>query len=497
MGDNRENRRRSRGGFGKFILGWFTGFICTLLILAGVGYWAYTSVSIKKIEKWTKTDIINNEGVENKTIKDWIAIANNVLKEDTNAYTIAQFEEDFGVKLFSDTMYGIDLTPIKTSPITKIKDGLNEAIDNATFNNILSFMEVSQDKLGLLNTILDSEITYYVNNGKLYVDNSYSTEVEFSYEIDKSNIKLGNTWHTIKTEGGYKVIKPMLRHIPLQTAMSSIEGATKDLKIYEVLGYTREGEEGSYVYKDGGVEVTGIMATLAGYSVGELSNSETFNNLYVYEVMGYYYNNEDGKYYQNYDSSTSTYSNEVTGVLKILVPSTLGELNTTINNLTLGQALDVSKGEAEGVVKALYDTKITELNTATNNLKVYEVMGYYYNGEDGNYYENFDGTSYTNQVSGLMNAIAGSKINELDTTINTIKAKDVFDSSTIILKLFTAEELETLTVMDLPDQATSKINSSTIDYLVTQGIITGVDTSTSYYSSIKDKTLAQLINGTV
>ena len=133
----RPKRQKGRGGFGKFILGWFVGFLCTLLLIGGLGYWTYLKVNIKKIEKWTKTDITNNKGIEDKTIKEWIAIASGVMKEDTNAYTIAQFEEDFGVKLLQDSLYGIDLTPIKTSPIKNIKEGLNTAIDSATFNNIL------------------------------------------------------------------------------------------------------------------------------------------------------------------------------------------------------------------------------------------------------------------------------------------------------------------------------------------------------------------------
>ena len=56
----RERVRSKHGfkGFGTFILGWFMGFICTILIIAGVGYWAYTSISVGRIEKWTKTEIL-------------------------------------------------------------------------------------------------------------------------------------------------------------------------------------------------------------------------------------------------------------------------------------------------------------------------------------------------------------------------------------------------------------------------------------------------------
>ena len=50
-------------------------------------------------------------------------------------------------------------------------------------------------------------------------------------------------------------------------------------------------------------------------------------------------------------------------------------------------------------------------------------------------------------------------------------------------------------ITELPNKVINKINSATIDYLVTQGIITGVDTETAYYETIKDLTLVGLLNG--
>ena len=488
----KKERVRTKGGFkgfGVFILGWFVGFLCTILILAGVGYWAYTSLSVKKIEKWTKTDITNNEGIEALTIKKAVGIVQGITSNDPDAYTIAKLEEDFGVKLLDDTLYGISLETLKNSPIKNLKQAFDDTIDTATFNNILSFMEVDESELGLLNTVLDSEVTYYVNNGKLYTNDTHTTEVDFNYTIEGDTVKFSNGSHTIASGK----ITPRLSDLPLKTAMASMSNVTEDLKIYEVLGYTREGEEGNYTYKDGETTITGIMNTLAGYTVGDLSDNETFNGLYVYEVMGYYYNEGDGKYYQNYDGTT--YTNEVTGVLKNLVPSTLGNLTTTINSLTLGQALDVDESSATGVVKALYNTKITELNTEINNLQVYKVMGYYYNESDSKYYQNYDGTTYTNEVTGIMKAIAGTKVNDLSNTIDNLKAVDVFDkNTTTVLKLFSDTELQTLTVMDMPNAVVDKINddTTTIRVLLDAGVIV-LDNGIVVSDTVKNMTISQLI----
>ena len=48
-------------GFGVFLLGWFIGLISAIGILVGLGFWAYSSLSIRKIEKWTRNEITDNE----------------------------------------------------------------------------------------------------------------------------------------------------------------------------------------------------------------------------------------------------------------------------------------------------------------------------------------------------------------------------------------------------------------------------------------------------
>lgn len=485
MGESKRIRNtRSKGGFGKFILGWFVGFICTLLLILGVGYWAYNSISIRKLEKWTKTEITNNDGIENKSVKEWVAIVSSVFKKDSSAYTIAQFEEDFGIELIQDSIYGIDLTPIKSSPLSNIKEGLNTAIDSATFNNILTFMEITDDQLGLLNTVLNKELTYYISGQKLYVSDSYSTEVDFKYTVDMTNnvVKFSNGSHTISSG----TIKPRLADLPLNTAMQRIQEVTNDLAIYEVLGYTREGTDGNYIYKDNGVTVTGILSTLSGYSVGDLSKNETFNDLYIYEVLGYTREGVEGAYIYK-DGNT-----EVDGVLKYLAPSTIENLSATINSLTLGQALDIDFAQATGVIKTFYGVKITELDEQISNIKIYQAMGYYKNEEDGMYYENYDGSTgiYSSEVlfDGILKAIADTPVNELSSTIDNLKAVDVFDSELAILKLFTEYELNTdynvsgmddgelkpLTVMDLPQAVVDKINdeNTTLGDLLDAGVIT-------------------------
>ena len=493
----KERVRTKRGfkGLGMFILGWFIGFICTLGMVVGLGYWAYTSITIRRVEKWTKSNITNNEGIEDLTLQKAMAIAQGIYSNGNDAYTLNKLEDDFGVVLLDDTLYGIDLGLIKNSPILNLGQAIDDTIDTATFNNVLSFIGVDEDELGLLNTLLNKEMVYYVANGKIYSDEDHNIEVGFKYSVDGNIVKFANGTHTVASG----VIRPRLMDMPLYATLTSMNEAAQSLKLYEVMEYHYNANDGKYYQNFDGTnytgEVSGVIANLAEYTIGELSTKEDFDDIRIYEVMGYYFNEDDGKYYQNFDGTT--YSNEVTGIITHLADAKVNELSNRINTLTLGEVLGIDESDATGVVKALFNKNINNLDAEIDNLQIYQILGYYYNEADHKYYQNKDGETYYNQVTGIMGAIASSKVNEIGTTINNLKAKDVFDvESTSILKLFTQDELNNLNIIDLPTQVANKINSVSIDYLVANQIITGVDTGTDYYQGIKNFTLVQLLNGT-
>ncbi len=410
----RERVKTKRGfkGFGKFILGWFVGFVSTLAILFGVGYWAYTSINLKKIEKWTKTEITDNEGLENLTLKKVVNIAQSISKGGSDSYTLAKLEEDFDLKIMGDSIFGISTSILKNSPIKDLGKAIDDTIDTATFNNVLNFMDVNQESLGLLNTVLETEKTYYVYEGKLYTDEEHNIQAEFDYTIEGDTVKFANGSHTVSSGK----IKPRLSDLPLNTALNSMTDATKSLKIYEVLGYERTGEEGNYSYTDNGTSVTGIMKTLANYSVDDLSKNETFNGLYIYEVMGY----EQGGTAPNY-----TYTKDgtaVTGTMKAIAGKTIGELSdpNTINNMKIFELMGYTRNgtdpnytymdgdkEVTGVMKTIANKTISGLSEdgAFNDVTIADVMGYTFEGD-----KVYKGTT---EVTGIMASIADKTISEL------------------------------------------------------------------------------------
>ncbi len=375
----KERVRTKRGfkGFGIFLLGWFIGLISTLGALVGVGFWAYTSINIRKIEKWTKNDITTNESLEKLTIKKAVGIIQGITSNGSDAYSINKLEEDFGVRLLEDSIYGISTDILKNAPIKDLKDALDDTIDSITFNNVLSFMDISHEELGLLDTVLEKNKEYYIYNGKLYSqykDNVYSEEVGFTYEIKDDTVEFSNGSHTISIIDGVRVIKPRLSDMPIGIAVTSINDVVDDLEIYQILDYERTGTEGNYKYFDNDKEVSAVMASIAGFTVGELSSQDTFNDIYMYEVLGY---KDEG----NGEFSYTNDQNEkfkVTGAMKVIAGKTFGEISDP-------------------------DT--------INTLKLYEIMGYY--KVDDEYYEEFDGTNYDKKVTGVMKTFAGKTIEDL------------------------------------------------------------------------------------
>ena len=376
----RERVRTKHGfkGLGKFFLGCFVGFIITILAIAGLGYWAYTSLTVRRVEKLIKSDISNNKGVEKLTIQKAISIVKGISQNNQDGYTLAKLEEDFNIVIFDETNapFGIDLSIIKNSPIKNLSNAVNETIDTITFNNVLKFLSVNNTDLGILNSVLEKTTTYYIYNGKLYTDAEHSIEVGFKYTIEGDVVKFANGAHTITSY----TINPRFMDLPLNIAITKFSSNIKSLKIYKILNYKYNEITGKYYENcvDGEYtgEVSGVINAIAGYSIDELSNQVKINELKICDILGYHYNADDQTYYT---SSTFEANTKVAGVMNALAGKTLGDLSK------------------QQIIEDLY---------------IYQVMGYYKKADD-TYYTASD-FSENSKVEGIMASIAGKKISQLD-----------------------------------------------------------------------------------
>ena len=367
-------------GFRKFFLGFVMGIVSTILLLAGIGFWAYASLDLQTVEKLTKTNITDNNSLEKMTIKKAVAIMQGIAGTDTNTYTLAQFEEDFGITLPNSLgNTGITLEIVKNYPFKDMSQAVKETLETITFDNILELIGIEKaDKLGVIDTLLDKEITYYVSLGKLYTNPERTIEVDFNYIIDGSTVRL-NTG--IQNTIAANKVKFILSDLPLNSALTNMANTTENLKIYELLDYHYDSVTDRY-YKNynAGVysnPVGGVMDAIAGYTIDELTTQSKIDELKLCDVLGYYYNEEDGFYYT---SESFTLSSRVNSVMNSIADKSIGDL-------------------------ADDDT--------FNSLHIYEVMGYYYNSGDECYYTNSD-FSAESKVTGIMATIAGKTIAQLD-----------------------------------------------------------------------------------
>ena len=568
-------RKKGFRPIGIFLFGMFFGLLFTLGAIAGVGFWAYNNLTLEKVEKITKSNIdVGNNSIKNKSIKELVNSVSGIIN-NLDTYTIEQIEEDFNIVIVGDggfvanTLYGLDMTPLKKATKNTIKDTIQDIIGSATMQTVIENLNVGTD-LGLFDTIMDSTVEYYFNttDNTLYakLDGSvYSEEVDSKlYEILEENtkIKMGTITYTI-ADGK---ISPQFRNIPIKQAFNDFDSVTKSLQIYKVLGYYEK--NGSFYTDENCTEankVTGLMSTIAGKTIDELdqdfvdnltikevldltkngekyfdsegnkvngiinsiaektvkelSNNDTFNNIYIYEVMDYTLENG---IYKDKSGNTITGTMKAiagftiaklntkiktvkiadvleldgteSGVLKFIFNnnSTIGSLATDIENLKLGEALGITENEATGIVRKFYATKVSGLNSllSPDTLVVADAMGYYYNSSDSKYYKTFDGTNYRDEVTGVMATLAGKTLSNINTGIDEIKAVDIIDAESPILKLFDDTEKESLTVGNLSTQLVNKINdtNTTVGKLYQAGLITDVEmdeTSTAWNMTIK------------
>ena len=397
MKKERVRTKHGFGGLGKFFLGCLLGFIVAILAVGGIGLWAYNSLTVRKVEKLIKSDITTNTGIEDLTIKKIVAIAKGISSNNKDGYTIAKFEDDFNITLIDDenAPFGVDMSIIKNAPIKEISKAVDETIDTITFNNVLKFLDVNSEDIGILSTALEKTTTYYIYEGKLYTNLEHTIEVGFKYTIEDSIVKFANGAHTITSD----TIKPRLMDLPLNTAITKFSDTTKALKISEILDYKYDDVTKKYyescvegVYSG---EVSGLMSAIAGYTIDDLADQSIIDDLKVYEVLGYYCNEGDGCYYT---TSTFNADSKVAGVINAIASKTIG---------------DLSKPET-------YD-----------NLYVYQVMGYTYEG--GEYlYE--DGTKVTGVMALLVDAIVSELPDKVDEIINENTIYDLIEKDVIVLE---------------------------------------------------------------
>ena len=407
-------RKKGFKPVGIFLFGVLFGFLFTLTAIIGTGFWVYKNLTLNKIEKITKNEIdIGNESIKNLTIEDVVKNISGVV-QNLDTYTIEQIEDDFNIVIvgeggfIKEEMYGLDMTPLKKATKNTIKDVFQDIIGTASMQTVIENLGSNQD-MGMFSTILDTEIEYYYNSvdKKLYAEYDgeyYSTPLEDNlYSLDGDKVKVGAISYDV-TDGKISIA---FKNVPISQAFNDFDKVTSSLEVGELLGYEKVG---NIYYTDSTqtTKVSGAMKVIASKTIDDLSNENTINNLKIWEIMDYHYNSADQQYYTDAEFQT-----KVNGIMQNLAPKSIKDLNS---------------------------------DETFNNIYIHEVMNYTVEKSGGQ-------TIYkdgSNTVTGIMKAIAGFKVGELEQKIPSILIADILEldgSETGVLKFIytkgsTVESLE-------------------------------------------------------
>ena len=134
------------------------------------------------------------------------------------------------------------------------------------------------------------------------------------------------------------------------------ESTVNAIAVGEVLGYTEKDTDADGTpdkwYDESNKQVTGLLATLADITVGELSNADTLTakirELALADAMGYTL--VDGVWYSEYSNDgDSTNDERLTGILAVLATQRLKDINSaTIDAIYLGDAIGYTKKDTNG-----------------------------------------------------------------------------------------------------------------------------------------------------
>ena len=327
-----------KGGFGKFLLGFFLGFIFFFVAVAGVGFYAYKKVSIKNIENTIGISIPVYEELKTKPLEKVINLTIDLAK-DRDSLTLSKVEDTFGImsSLTGNTIpVGIKNTTsgfvyvysaddldetyldISLFSNTKVSALFNEAKDFAT--------NLSLSDLQKLATFTLPDIAI-INNVKNLPLMEALEQINQSLNFETLTLRDLNTQFGIDLTG-VDAIKDFL-DIPFNgEGNNNLAYALNNAKIANFVGLSQQTDETDKAYEYR-LQQAGIMGAIAKYKISELQTN--VNNLTLGKVMGlerkYIRTGSEGSY--SYELETEADYNQ-----RILDAKLLGALkDAKINNL--------------------------------------------------------------------------------------------------------------------------------------------------------------------
>ncbi len=413
------SKQRLFRSFATFTLGIYLGAILVLCGLTGIGFWAYNDLSISKIEELTGNDFnLDNETLNNYTLAQYINIVGKLASNDT--YSINDLENDLAIK-FPDAIYDIDITKLKSVPISEIKNNFKSVIlENITVDSLKG---VANDYLGgevvdILNKLPDGIPLSGLADAMFDLTLADVMNYTIIYSVDNAN-KIDH----LEDKNGQVVddkIITAIADLTIKQVMGKDENLSLDDKVYSLqLKDLIDVQEGTLIEK------------IADYTIDELAQGSFEDELTLGEILGLYYNEIDGVWYENYDGLN--YTNPAETKIESLLSLTISNLNTeeidsTISSLKLSDVIDI-QSNSSNLLQRLKDVTISNLSSEIDNLKLGEVLGLFKDEQTEIWYTD---SNLTIEADGMISKFANLTVSDLNessikNTIDGLLLKDVID----------------------------------------------------------------------
>ena len=382
---------------------------------------------------------------------DLKALSNGELDSEIETVKIGKF---LGYKLNSEGKW-VDSNGVVTGILGIVADAttatLAETIENTTVADIAGYVKnpldgkwytddsFTKEAPGILSALAELTIEEITDEDVLRAKVQtikISDVLGYSYdEVKKVYYYYDSNGNRVDVDGVMAVIAG--------STVGDVESSINKTTIGQIAGYvyvTDANGKGAwyveYTDENNNIPATGILASLSDLRVDELTEEgairDKVQSIRISDVLGYTYD-ELNKVYRD------SHGNEVTGVMAAIAGSTVGNVEDAVNTTSIAQVVGYVKGEdgkwytssgeeAHGVLVSFSDLTIgsineDEMSVRIKSIRIAEVFGYYeggtvingeLRGEAGKWYNDANCTS---EVTGIMGAIAGEPISEINSAI--------------------------------------------------------------------------------
>ncbi len=364
-------------------------------------------------------------------------IANLTLNQLQEGDLLSQINDLTLAELFGYTAGSADLVGTEVGKWYTYNENTNtytevDAVMNALADSTLADLQNGEILDALDNVLLGDLLEYTAGDGETLDASGNATEV--------------GKWYTT-TALGLEEATGLEAKLANKTLADLQNGGVAEivdtLTLRDVLG--DDADTGVFASIGGDTEIGDLNAAIEGMLLGDLLELTRGNGT----------NGDVDVWYNDANCTTPT-----TGVMATLASLTISDLQTgdtlndTINNMALGDIIDINASSSP-LLLSLEDTALKDITTAIDNTTMGTIQGLYYNEDDDTWYED---ASHDTPANALMNdmgsltvAEIGSNPTAITTVVNGLTISEMMSSGLINLEEGNEDTLDAIFECNIGD----------------------------------------------